>query len=154
MLEFTPMTEDEIINEKRKADEARLLQAGTYPFEVMDAKEMNSRAGDPMIKLVLKVWDDAGREHTVFDYLLFVGNFKFKMRHFFEGTGAIDKFNSGRISDLDCLNKSGKCEIISQKDKSGKYPDSNWVKDYVKVPSEIVKPTSDIDSLLNDDIPY
>ena len=122
-----PKTEEEL-------NTMTLIQPGVYNFQVIDAKDKISKKGHEMIELKLTVWDNEGRERIVFDYLL--DAMAHKVRHFAECTGLIDKYNLGTIMADDCINKSGKIDLIIQdgqpKPEGGFYPDKNSVKDYVK----------------------
>jgi len=53
-----------------------LLHEGTYQFVVTKAEDAMSKSNNEMIKLTLKIMDKAGREHTVYDYLLEAMEFK------------------------------------------------------------------------------
>lgn len=126
-MKFTPLTEEEIAS-------SGLMEDGLYKFTVLEAEDMVSKTGNDMIKLTLRVQDADGMMHKVFDYLL--EKMKFKLRHFCEYTGLLDKYDSGNLTAADCIGKSGVCEIIVQagqeKYDGGKYPDKNAVKDYIE----------------------
>lgn len=121
-MNFTPKSKEELAV-------MNLIAPGIYDYLIIDAKEKLSKSGHEMIELKLKIWDIHGHERVVFDYLLEA--MAHKLRHFAESNGLLDKYESGSITANDCLNKSGKVEIIIQKDKTGQYGDRNSVKDYV-----------------------
>lgn len=147
-MRFQPKTEDEVSSFK-------LLPPGTYSFQVVEAIEKKSKAGNDMIELKLLVWDIEGKEHIVFDYLL--ESVAYKLRHFAEVTGLIDKYQLGAIEATDCLSKSGKVEIEVKegnfKPDGGKYSDKNSVKDYVRA-NGAVMPSKKDDSFIDDDLPF
>ena len=138
---FVPLTEEEI-------NAANLLPDGEYDFEVIAAKDKLSKSGNTMIELQLKVWDNAGREHIIFDYLLL--SLMYKVKHFCDAVGLIESYKAGLIKDHECVAKIGKAKIIIQKGKDG-YPDKNSVKDYLASKNEEPKKT---DNFVSDDIPF
>lgn len=145
-MRFTPKTEKEI-------QEMNLISPGIYDFEVISASDKMSKTGNEMIELKIKIWDINNQERIIFDYLLEA--MSFKLRHFAEATGLLQKYESGMLLAKDCLGKSGKVEIIIQKDKNGQYGDKNAVKDYISS-NEIshAEPIKKDDSFLNDEIPF
>lgn len=106
-----------------------LIPKGEYDFSVQDAIDTYSQAGNEMIKLKIRVWMPDGRERTVFDYLLEA--LEYKLGHFCEATGLVDRYKSGLLEALDCIGKSGRLKIAIQSDKSGQYGDRSVVVDYI-----------------------
>lgn len=121
-MKFTPKTEKEIA-------EANLLSEGEYDFEIIGAEDKVSSRGNDMIYLKLKVFADDGGFKFVDDYLLEA--IEYKLRHAAEGTGLLEKYETGHLLASDFLGKCGKVKLVIQKDKNGQYPDKNAVKDYV-----------------------
>lgn len=145
-MRFTPKTEKEI-------QEMNLISPGIYDFEVISASDKMSKTGNEMIELKIKIWDINNQERIIFDYLLEA--MSFKLRHFAEATGLLQKYESGMLLAKDCLGKSGKVEIIIQKDKNGQYGDKNAVKDYISLSeTSHAEPIKKDDSFLNDEIPF
>lgn len=105
-----------------------LAPKGDYPFLIVEAEEATSKtSGADMIKLKVKVYAD--RERFVFDYLLEA--LSFKMGHFCEATGLIDKYQEGVLSAHDCEGKTGYLKLgIDDGSKSG-YAPKNVVLDYI-----------------------
>lgn len=121
-MRFTPKTEQEI-------QEANLLPEGKYDFEVIAAEEKQSAKGNDMIVVTIAIYQNGNRKTNVFDYLL--ESMAFKLRHFCQNTGLIEKYESGELTADDCIGKTGLCKIKIQKDKSGNYPDKNVIADYL-----------------------
>lgn len=121
-MRFTPKSEEEVIK-------GGLLAKGNYQFEVRQAVEKKSKAGNQMMELVLCLWDKEGREYSIYDYLM--DNVAYKVRHFCYATGLQDKYEAGTLHDIDCVGKSGECKIFVREDKSGQYPPRNAVADYL-----------------------
>lgn len=130
-----------------------LVPDGQYQFEVIKAEDTQSKSGNDMIKLQLKVWDLEGREHTIFDYLLEA--MPKKLKHFAKHLGLIAKYESGELLADDCVGKCGTLDLVIQEDKTGKYPPRNSVADYVEK-KDFVNHGSTVkeDDLFNDTIPF
>ena len=143
-MKFKPNSAEEI-------QRAQLIEPGEYDFEVIDATEEVSKAGNPMIKLRLKIYVDDS-ERTIFDYLMEA--VEFKLRHFCEAVGILDVYEAGDLLPVHCTARAGKVLIGIRKDKSGQYPDQNTVKDYVV--NEESEPVSKLSSpnFTNDEIPF
>jgi Protein of unknown function (DUF669) len=121
-VKFTPKTDEELATEN-------LLQPGDYDFEVSDAEETISKAGNSMIKMKVKVFDDLGSYRVVFDYLM--ESVAYKLKHAAKAVGLGDAYERGELEAYDFINRSGRCKINIQKDKSGQYPDKNGITDYL-----------------------
>lgn len=147
-MRFAPKSKEEL-------QYMSLLPKGVYQFEVSNAEDTKSQAGNDMIKLTLKIYDKNGSPTTLFDYLL--ESWAYKLRHFAEVTGIVDKYDLGNIEAKDCLGKVGHAEIIieegKQKPDGSKYHDQNSIKDYIKV-AGVIHPVKQDDIELNDDIPF
>ena len=144
-MNFNPKTEQEI-------QSMGLIEEGSYPFEVIESQDRLSKSGNEMIELKLKIWDSLGRERQCFDYLLEA--MAFKLRHFCEAVGLLDKYEAGNLQAGDCIGRSGTLELTiqagKQKPEGGYYPDKNSVKDYIKKESS----TTTDDTMLNDEVPF
>lgn len=119
-MKFIPKTEEELARES-------LLEAGTYPFEVLNASDEISKAGNEMIKIKVNVFGNNGEQVHVFDYLM--EKMAFKLRHFAESAGLLADYNRGELSAISCVGRGGyvKVEIEAQ----AGYAPRNVVKDYV-----------------------
>lgn len=148
-MRFNPKSEKEL-------NMANLADPGMYHFEVVSAKDTQSKKGNDMIELQLKYWDMNGKERFVYDYLLEA--MSFKLLHFAETVGIEDLYESGELSAKDCLGKTGNVEIIIQPGSvnthGGYYPDKNSVKDYLKIDSSLAASSLNSDEFLNDQIPF
>lgn len=151
-MRFKPQTEQEI-------QAMSLIEAGTYPFEVLEAEDTKSKSGNEMIKVKLRIWDNMGRERMVFDYLLEA--MAFKLRHFCDATGLLDKYEAGSLQASDLLSRNGKLELEvevgkAKPDGSGNYPDKNRVGDYVKSDGAVSKPVAKAGEpdFIDDDLPF
>jgi hypothetical protein len=83
-----------------------------YNFVVDDAREKESRNGNPMIELV-HIISHNGVTIRVIDYLVFKEKAFWKIDHFREATG--EKLVPGQKVNLeaeDCINRKGRCHLI------------------------------------------
>jgi hypothetical protein len=149
-MRFTPKTEQEL-------QAMSLVEPGQYSFQVVEAQDQVAKSGNEMIKLKLKIWDNAGRERLIFDYVLEA--MAFKLRHFCDATGLTEKYESGELRASDCPGKAGKLELAleqgKQKPEGGYYPDKNTVKDYIKPEGAVSKPAeAPKDEFDSQDIPF
>lgn len=126
---FKPLSEDEI-------DSMNLMDEGIYNFEVRRSTRKTSKANNPMSELILKVWDAQGKEHSLYDYLVFSNvnlNIR-KVKHFCDATGLQAEYKTGNIRE-ELGGLTGKVHIGRQtsmpKDTGGFYPAKNVVLDYV-----------------------
>jgi hypothetical protein len=145
-VKITPKTEAQI-------SQGGLLPKGEYDFEVVEAYDKKSSAGNEMISLVLHVFDNEGNYHTVFDWLVSTDGAEYKVRHFCATTGTLDKYDAGNLVADDCKELTGKAKIVIKKDKAGNYPDKNGVSDYVQ-PTDSTAKAVYVPKELDDEIPF
>ncbi|SRR5579872_2878084 len=152
---FTPMTDEEL-------ETASLMAEGTYSFQVMKCSKKVSKSGNPMAELMLNVWDNEGKAHTIYDYLVFSEQ-PFcirKIKHFCDSTGNLDKYKKGELPE-DLTGLCGRAFVViteaTPNGKGGMYAPKNSVDDYVSNAGE--KPKAQVKDQgmppdLNDDIPF
>ena len=140
------------------------LRPGEYDYEVKEASEEQSAAGNDMIKLTVWVYDTDGNRRTVFDYLLGTEKSQFKVRHFAESCGLVKEYERGELDAMDCEGKTGRLKLRI-KPAQGDYPAGNQVQDYIASedkPTRVARPSSQsrptptpkTNNDLNDDIPF
>lgn len=122
-MRFEPKTAAEI-------DEAGLLAAGVYDFEVMEAEDTTSKAGNDMAAIVLRIEDSEGRCFKVQDWLVATDGGAYKVRHFAEATGLLAEYEKGDMPAGFMIGKTGKAKI-AVKPAEGQYRAKNTVADYV-----------------------
>jgi hypothetical protein len=150
-MNFQPKTEKELAEEF-------IIPEGEYDFEVVDAAPKKSKAGNDMIELKLKVFQNADRGIFVTDYLMEA--VMFKLKHFCDEAGLQDIYENGSLTPQDCKGRGGVVQIFTQKDKDGKYPDKSAVKDYgpkkkkEEKKAEKAKPAPQADPEPSDDVPF
>ena len=118
-MRFTPKDEKTLASEN-------VLHPGVYDFEVATAKEKLSKAGNEMIVVDLKVYDDQGKTRFVRDYLM--ESFLPKLLYFCKEIGLRAKYDAGTLSSTDLEGKSGKVELAIK--QNGDFPAKNTVKWY------------------------
>lgn len=120
-MRFTPKTEKEIAEEN-------LLPKGEYDYEVTEAADTKSKAGNEMIALKLRIYHGEGGGRIVNDYLMEA--MPGKLRNFCAQHALLDRYESGTLNAADCEGRSGRVFIKIEKDKSGQYADKNAVAGY------------------------
>ena len=125
-MKFKPKTDKEIAEE-------RLIPAGDYPFEISGAEHYISKAGNEMLKILVRVYKEDGSFLLVDDYL--TEKIMYKVKHLCDATGLTDAYNAGELEPEALIGKTGELKLGIQVDKSGNYPDRNSIKDY-KVPKD------------------
>jgi hypothetical protein len=103
-MKFNPM--DEEVNEEKPKRE--LLPDGEYDFEVVDAEEKISQAGNEMIKLKLKVGD-----RFIFEHLVHLEKIAWKIKRFCESVDMIDHYRAGCLAAGDIIGRRGRCRICT-----------------------------------------
>lgn len=147
-MRFEPKTEAEVAS-------GDLWQPGTYDFEISEATEEVSKAGNEMIKLKLLIYNEDGNRRVVFDYLM--EKVPYKLRHCAVACGLQNKYESGVLTADDLIGHAGRCKISIRKDKTGQYPDQNQIADYlVEEPRASQKRQSApvVAADLDDEIPF
>lgn len=141
-LQFEPKKEEEL---------TALLKVGVGDFKVLKAESKKSKTGNPMIELILEVWDCEGNKSNIFDYLILNGHDLSlrKIRHFCYSVGLESSYEEGKLNASQCADKFGKLQIGIQKDKNGQYPDKNSVQDYI-----YIKKNTTNENKIDDEIPF
>lgn len=117
---------------EKQLNEERLIPAGVYPFEVMTAEDKQSKKGNDMIEMEIRVFMPDGKERRMTDWIM--EKMAFKLFHFCAYTGLSVKYENGTLQSHDCIGRSGYVKVGIQADKAGQYPDRNSVEDYVRAP--------------------
>ena len=149
-MKFTPKTEAVLASEG-------LFPKGEYDFEVIDAKDTESKAGNDMIALTLNVVDAYDARKTVFDFLVSTEKAIFKIRQFAAATGMMNLYDVGGFTAEDCIGKTGRCKIVITKSEG--YADKNSVAEYVKATAASAPPAKRQPAMagagdIDDEIPF
>lgn len=140
-MQIKPKTEQEI-------QEEGLFKAGVYPFEVVKAEDKQSKAGNEMIELNLRVFGAGDQTTFVRDFLL--ESMAHKLRHAVVKMLGEDVYNSGSFSAADFKGREGWVKIGIEKGKDA-FPDKNRVIDYVDEPQP---EAAGVATNAEDDIPW
>lgn len=145
-MEFTPKSEEQIQMD-------RCLPAGTYDFKVIDAEDTESKKGNEMIALKLRVYREDGSGTQLRDWIL--EKLEFKLRHFCETTGLLEVYNTGKLNAEICIGRVGRV-VTSIEEQDGYGPQARVV-DYEKngsvTQSAITDPQAN-ESSDGDEIPF
>lgn len=150
-MKVNPRTETEV-------QEAGLLAAGEYDFEVLEASEGQSSKGNDMITLKLSVLDEDENTHIIFDYIVMTDQWAFKQRHFADSVSLLPEYERGEIPVDRLPGRAGRAKLIIQPAK-GEYAAKNSVKDYIVRDGETAitrqpTPKTSNKEELSDDIPF
>jgi hypothetical protein len=132
-MKFQPKTNEELATEG-------LWQPGVYGFEILPSamlgqsehrtEDTQSKSGNDMIKLIVKVFDETRGERIVIDYLLEA--MAHKLNRAMLACSLADKYAAGEVVAEDFVGKTGFLELKIEKDKAGQYEPRNAVKTYCK----------------------
>lgn len=148
-MKFQPKTEKEIAEEG-------LIPAGTIcDFEVIEAEEKTSKAGNPMIALQLKVWRPNGSTSLIRDWLLL--DQMWKLHAFCGSVGKLAEYDAGEIDPFELKGCTGRAKI-GIKPATEQYPAGNSVQGYIKgetaaAPAKAA-PTQRMTQKVDDEIPF
>lgn len=144
MLNFAPQSEQELLN---------LIPDGEYNYLVKDAVHHRSKSsGNESIKMTLTVYDQHGREHTIYCYL--TTNYMFLLKHFTDSCGLESAYENGSLSPEMCKNQVGRCKVIIEQPEEGtNYLPKNIIKDFCKRQMS-EPPKSELNSIDDKDIPF
>jgi hypothetical protein len=126
-MRFTPKSEEEIA-------EAGLLPKDIYDAEIIEAEETVSKAGNPMLKINVKVYRPQGGFTLIFDYLM--ETMAHKLRHCAYACGFGADYENGVLNAHDLIGRSFKVSVSIVQDKAKQYPPKNQINDYVVDESE------------------
>lgn len=115
-------------NEKQLA-ENRPLHAGVFQFEILQAWEKTSAAGNPMFELKVQVTNGNGVSRTLADYLLPRGIRAEKLLRCCVACKLREKYDGGSVAPDDFVGKRGRLRLGIEKKKG--FPDRNVIEDYL-----------------------
>ena len=141
-MKFTPKSDEQIEKEQR---ERMLWDKGVYSYEILEyvtfgtktikTCDTQSQKGNDMMQLVVKLFNDDGRESVLIDYI--TESLAFKLKHLAYSHGMGQQYDAGELHAPDFIGKCGKAEVGVSKGKKkedgsdDKYPDKNSIVDYV-----------------------
>lgn len=148
-MRFDPKTDEELSSGSVWPD-------GTYDFEVSNAEETTSKAGNDMVKLTIFIFNAAGARWTIFDYLVGSPKAVFKVKQFAEAVGLRDAYDRGELDAVDMIGKTGQCKVVTI--KSDGFADKNGIGSYLKARGSVSRPAAQRQKVaagdLDDEIPF
>lgn len=151
-MKVTPISEAD-------ARASGLWKRGLYDFEVLTAIETQSKVGNDMIEMEVRVFDTEGKGRTFKDWLVSSESTAFKVRHFAAATGLLPQYERGELKAFDCVNKTGRCQIGVEYGKqipgsNDKYPDKNKIQDYAPDTGKLIASAVSAADLEDSEIPF
>ena len=110
--------------------EFSLLPKGDYDAVVTSATDKTSKSGNEMIELGVQVFAPDGSERYIWTYLVAIPSMQWKTKRFAESAGLSSKYETGELAAADCEGCNCRVAVDIEKDKSGKFPDKNTIKDF------------------------
>jgi hypothetical protein len=104
MPSFQPIPQSEL---KRN----RLMDKGTYDFEVVKAENKTFGTGSNGIALTVAVFGPSGGQKWIDCNLVFVPKAMFQVADFCATTGLMGHYELGNLDAQDCLGRGGKCRV-------------------------------------------
>jgi hypothetical protein len=120
-MTFEPKTKEQI-------EDAKLWPKGEYGFEIIDAAEKKSAAGNEMFEIEVRLSNGKGASKELTDYLL--PKRAEKLYGCCAAIGVLDKYRSGTLSQDDFVGGRGKVALIVEKGKNG-FPPRNAIESYI-----------------------
>lgn len=132
-------------------DEKVILKPGKCKFYIQKCEITKSKAGNEMLKLMLKVTDETGKSTIIFDYIGNATNMLWKLKHILEAINHPELFGADGIDPKFLEEKRGEC--IIQHETTQEYGKSNKIKDYVPV-SKVKTVQDEPVEIEDDDLPF
>lgn len=139
MFQYEIMSEQDAM-----AERFQLLKEGEYEAVIISSEDKQSKTGNPMMDMILNVYDENGKTHEVRDFLVFTKAMMWKVIHFANSSGLLKEYESGSLCSENVVNKRLRVKIVVEegseihqdklkgKPLGSKYPDKNKVSEYIK----------------------
>ena len=121
-MRFKPISEAEATKQA-----SGLWEDGIYDYEVKEAEERTSNAGNEMTALQVQVFDKHGESKILYDYLVNTEKAQFKIRQFAASCGLLDAYQTGTLMESEMIGRTGVCEVGTQPARDG-YPAKNVIR--------------------------
>ena len=125
-MRFSPISEAEA-----DAQSTGLWPDGEYAFEVREATEETSAAGNEMLKLEVYVYKDEGERRTMYSYLVNSPKAAWRIRQFAASCGLLPAYERGGLDPSEIVGRAGRCEIGTEPASNG-YPAKNAIRQFIK----------------------
>ena len=140
MFDYEVMEEEEAMQERYQ-----IMKEGEYDAVIEQSEDkVSSNSGNPMMAMVLTVYDQEGRTHQVRDYLVFTKNMMWKVIHCADSAGLSQEYKFKKFCSSLVIGKRVRVKLgieagkeipmdkLNGKPYGSRYPDKNKVDDYVK----------------------
>lgn len=125
-----------------------VLPEGDYYFKITKSEESSSKAGKPMLKTQVNVWDDKGNKNSIYWGCLL--EFSGFIRNLAKATGDLKKYEDGTLEAVDFINKTGKC-LVEVKE-NGLYEKKNEIKSFYA--QKETTANANADDFVDDSVPF
>lgn len=115
---------------EKEIAEANLWPEGVYSFEIIEAEETTSKAGNEMIAMRVKLFNAQGASMLVDDYLVDTPRAAYKVRHCAVACGLLGEYEKGELFARDLERRTGNVKVVVRKG-TGDYPYKNQIADYL-----------------------
>lgn len=145
-----------------------LLKEGEYDAVIATSEDkVSASSGNPMMDMILHVYDEHGKEHPVRDFMVFTKSMMWKVINFANSAGLMAQYESGNLCSESAMGNRVRVKIgiesgsiipfdkLNGKPAGSKYPDKNKVVEYLQR-KEPTSSTTAPDALaeLDDDVPF
>lgn len=131
---------------------------GPVDFEVLSAIGKDSKAGNAMSELKLRVTNTEGKTKLLDDWLVASDATAYKVRHFADATGMLAQYEKGELDERDMVGRTGQLMLGIKRGEpdgqGGTYPDKNKVLDYVAAAVGAQPPKATAPASPDDEIPF
>jgi len=170
-MSYTPLSKEQA----KDMSKPPLIDDGIYPCELIEftnhdkhGNKMCDKNRDPMTRIKLKIWDNAGKERTISTNIFWGSNnrMSYRTRHMADSFKVTELYESGQMYDQlnQCLHKQGYCEIYTQPERpkndgtGGVWEEKNDVRDFLEeVNAPATKPAAaapGVEPGFDDDVPF
>lgn len=160
------MFQYEVLSEQEAMEERfQLVKEGEYDAVISSAKDtISANSGNPMIDLMVTVFDENGKPVGIRDFLVFTRQMMWKVVHFANSAGELPAYEEGALCADIARDKRVRVRVVVEpgndipldklkgKPLGSKYPDKNKIEDYVK--KEDQKPLDHKPNDLDEDVPF
>lgn len=163
MFQYNVMSEHEAM-----AERFQLMKEGIYEGVVTSSKDTNSSTGNPMMDMIVTVYDENGKAHDIRDFLVFTNAMMWKVIHFANSANILKEYEEGKLCSQVAIDKRVMVKVVVEEGKEisqeklkdrpagSKYPDKNKIAEYIKkdLPQEATSQPKINSSFVDDDIPF
>ena len=97
--------------EEAEQERFQLLKEGEYDAVVLSSEDKQSSTGNPMMDVMLTVYDADGRTHNVRDFIVLTRSMMWKVISCADSAGILPEYNQGRFCSNTLINKNVRVKI-------------------------------------------